>query len=186
MHWLSELICHRTQPSGAWEVNKVVFWNIALQSCTWRETEFRQTPPSSSFGRNASFILSNSLKKIISLIYSLVSMQRPKSQTHCKVANTKEERHPNQQSAVSGNPRKQGWALDREGVKGKWVPLDHGHIHLSWPPSPGSTQKKGCQVSVTGLRVSAFAFSIARRNLYWNLTGKYFFSALFPLELLSE
>lgn len=42
--------------------------------------------------------------------------------------------------------------------KGKPVSTDHWHFLLSWPLSPGSTQRKGCQVSVTGPRASSFVF----------------------------
>lgn len=106
MHWLSEQICHRTQASGVWEVNKVVFWKIALHSCTCRETEVRQTPPSPVIWQKCflcSFQVNSGKKNIINHLYSLVQMQGPKSQSHCRVANRKEERHPNQQSAVSGS-----------------------------------------------------------------------------------
>lgn len=65
--------------------------------------------------------------------------------------------------------------------KGKPVSIDHWHFLLSWPLSPGSTQRKGCQVSVTGPKSfflciqGALWYRGSRRNLHWNLGRKVVF-----------
>lgn len=52
MNCQTEQRCHRTQPSGACEVNK-----IALHSCTYRETmNSDKCHHRLSFDRNASFV----------------------------------------------------------------------------------------------------------------------------------
>lgn len=109
-----------------------------------------------SFDRNASFVpFELTQKNIINHLYCFMQMQRPKSQSHCR-----QQIQKRRSTHISCVRKLQAVRMRRGRGKGKLVHLDHWHLLLSWPASPGSKQKKSCQVSVTGLRASAFAFSV--------------------------
>lgn len=162
---LVEQICHRTQPSGAWEVNKVAFWNTALHSCTCRETEFRQTPPSSVIWQKCFLYSESTQKKKINYKPCIFLSADAKTKKPEALQGSKYERGEAPKLATR-KPQEAGVSSGQRG-KGKLVPLDHWHLLLSWPPSPGWTQKKLCQVSVTGLSLClCIQCRAERRRIY--------------------
>lgn len=67
----------------------------------------------------------------------------------------KGERHPKSTISCFKRPKAVRKGSGQMDGKGKPVPVDHWHFLFL---SPGSTQRKGCQMSVTGLRAAFFVF----------------------------